>query len=297
MPPRKPRYSSEESRAVKEIAEGKLPPQDLEAEQSVLGALMIDKNAIIKVADTLFPQDFYRPNHQQIYEAILELFSKSQPIDILTVSSLLKEKGHLDELGGMSYLSQLVNLVPTSSHVIHYGNIINRKHILRELISASYEISELAFNEGQETSELLDEAERKIFQISQKHNAAATTKHIKEDLKTAFERIDNLQKQRGKLRGVATGFRQLDNLLAGLQKSDLIIVAARPSLGKTTLAHLVAREIGRQMKDFSDFLVKIEKLKQTGGVDLSTAEDLSLAPGAPSLLLTTLNLPDGNFGI
>ena len=227
--------------------ESKLPPQDIEAEQSVLGSLMIDKNAVVKVADLLIPEDFYRPNHQQIYEAVLDLFAKSQPIDILTVSSRLKEKNILDEAGGMSYLSQLVNTVPTSSHIAHYAKIVNKKHVLRELISASYEISELAFKEDHETSELLDEAEKRIFQISQK-NIGPAFRHVKEDLKNAFERIDDLHKQKGKLRGVATGFRQLDNTLAGLQKSDLIILAARPSLGKTSLALDIARHAALREK-------------------------------------------------
>lgn len=247
MPPRKTKSShkqqttSENVKSVKELLEGRLPPQDIEAEQSVLGALMIDKNAIIKVADTLLPNVFYRPNHQKIYDVILELFSKGQPIDILTVSSRLKEKNLLEEIGGMSYLSQLVNLVPTASHITHYAQIVNKKYVLRELISASYEISEIALHEEKDTAELLDEAEKRIFQISQK-NIGPAFKHIKDDLKQAFERIDDLHKQKGKLRGIPTGFRQLDNLLAGLQRSDLIILAARPSLGKSALALDIARQ-------------------------------------------------------
>jgi replicative DNA helicase len=244
---RKQKTLASPAKPVKETLESKLPPQDIEAEQSVLGSLMIDKNAVVKVADLLIPEDFYRPNHQQIYEAVLDLFAKSQPIDILTVSSRLKEKNILDEAGGMSYLSQLVNTVPTSSHIAHYAKIVNKKHVLRELISASYEISELAFKEDHETSELLDEAEKRIFQISQK-NIGPAFRHVKEDLKNAFERIDDLHKQKGKLRGVATGFRQLDNTLAGLQKSDLIILAARPSLGKTSLALDIARHAALREK-------------------------------------------------
>ncbi|KKU10452.1 MAG: Replicative DNA helicase [Parcubacteria group bacterium GW2011_GWB1_46_8] len=244
---RRQRTAPPERKPVREVIDGKLPPQDLEAEQSVLGSLMIDKNAVIKVADTLVPIDFYRPNHQQIYETVLDLFGKGQPIDILTVSSRLKEKNLLEESGGMSYLSQLVNMVPTSSHIAHYAKIVNKKHVLRELIAASYEINELAFKEDRETTELLDEAEKRVFQISQK-NIGPAFRHVKEDLKTAFERIDDLHKQKGKLRGVPTGFRQLDNILAGLQKSDLIIIAARPSLGKTSLALDIARHAALKEK-------------------------------------------------
>ncbi|MBI2633760.1 MAG: replicative DNA helicase [Parcubacteria group bacterium] len=222
------------------IPEDKLPPQDIETEQSVLGALMLDKNAISRVADILDAEDFYRTNHQQIYETILELFEKNQPIDILTVSSRLKEKELLEEAGGMGYLASLVNLVPTSSHVAHYANIVHKKRVLRDLIAASYEIGALAREEEKDVNEILDEAEQKVFRISQK-SAGPAFAHIKEDLKEAFNRIDQLHKGGGKLRGVSTGFSLLDQYLAGLQKSDLIILAARPSLGKTALALDIAR--------------------------------------------------------
>ena len=222
------------------LLDGKLPPQDIEAEKSVLGALMIDKNAISKVADILAIDDLYKTNHQLIYEVILELFSKNQPIDILTVSSRLKEKGQLEEIGGISYLSELVNAVPSSSHITHYAKIINKKKVLRELLNSAYEIAELALNEEKDPQEILDEAESKIFSIS-KFSISPGLKPIKEDLKEAFDRIDLLNREKNKLRGVPTGFKSLDNLTAGLQKSDLIILAARPSLGKTALALDIAR--------------------------------------------------------
>ena len=225
--PKKKRTEEKE----KILLDGKLPPQDIEAEQSVLGALMIDKNAISKVADILSIDYFYKTNHQLIYEAILELFSKSQPIDILTVSSRLKEKGQLEEIGGISYLSELVNAVPSSSHITHYAKIINKKKILRELLNSAYEIAELALDEEKDPQEILDEAESKIFSIS-KFSISPGLKPIKEDLKEAFDRIDLLNREKNKLRGVPT---------AGLQKSDLIILAARPSLGKTALALDIAR--------------------------------------------------------
>ena len=222
------------------MASGKLPPQDIEAEQSVLGAVMIDKNSLAKVADVLLSEDFYRPNHQKIYTAMIELFSRSEPIDILTVSSRLKEKNELEEIGGMSYLSELVNLVPTSSHIDHYGKIVNKKRILRDLINASYNISELAREEKKDVEDVLDQAEQEIFKISQR-TAGAGFLHIGDDLKKAFERIEELHHHRGKLRGITTGFRSLDNILSGLQKSDLVILAARPSMGKSSLALDIAR--------------------------------------------------------
>lgn len=222
------------------IAQGKLPPQDIEAEQSVLGAIMIDKNSLAKVADVLLPEDFYRPAHEKIYSVMLDLFAKSQPIDILTVSSRLKEKNELEEIGGMSYLSELVNVVPTSSHIDHYGKIVNKKRILRDLINASYNISSIAQDEKQDVENILDQAEQEIFRISQRSTGEGF-EHIGEDLKKAFDRIEELHNHRGKLRGVTTGFRSLDNILSGLQRSDLVILAARPSLGKTSLALDIAR--------------------------------------------------------
>lgn len=225
----------------------KLPPQDIEAEQSVLGALMLDKNAIAKVVDVLEPQDFYRTNHQQMFEIIVELYEKNQPIDVLSVSSRLKEKNLLEEVGGAGYLTSLVSQVPTASHIPHYGNIVHKKRVLRELIAASYEIGSLAREEEKDINQLLDEAEQKIFRISQK-SAGPAFMHIKQDLETAFERIDQLHKGGGKLRGVGTGFVLLDQYLAGLQKSDLIVLAARPSLGKTALALDIARNVALREK-------------------------------------------------
>ncbi len=229
------------------IASGKLPPQDIEAEQSVLGAVMIDKNSLAKVADVLLPEDFYRLNHQKIYTVMIELFSRSEPIDILTVSSRLKEKGELEGIGGMSYLSELVNMVPTSSHIDHYGKIVNKKRVLRDLINASYSISELAREEEKDVEDVLDQAEQEIFRISQRTSGPGF-QHIGDDLRKAFERIEELQHHRGKLRGITTGFKSLDNILSGLQRSDLVILAARPSIGKSSLALDIARNAALKEK-------------------------------------------------
>ena len=209
----------------------KLPPQSIEAEQSLLGSLMLDRNAIIKVADFLMPQDFYRGSHQEIYRACQELFEKGEPIDLLSLANRLKERGKLEEVGGNGYLTELVNSVPTASHVLNYGKIIQRKKILRDLIEASHEIGLLGYDEGEDTDLLLDEAEKKIFGIAQR-SLSQNFVPIKDTLEEAFERIDKLSKHQAGLRGLPTGFTDLDNLLAGLQKSDLIILAARPTLGK-----------------------------------------------------------------
>jgi len=222
--------------------EDKLPPQNIEAEESVLGALIIDKNAIAKVADILFPKDFYQTQNRYIYEAILDLYQKNEPIDILSLSNRLKEKKHLKEIGGESYLASLVNKTPTSAHVSHYAKIVHQKRILRDLIAASYKIAELGWTESEDVNDLLDKAEQTIFSISQK-SIAHDFVPLKEELVQAFERIDQLQKGGNKLRGLSTGFKNLDNYLSGLQKSDMIIIGGRPSLGKTSLALDIARHV------------------------------------------------------
>jgi len=218
----------------------RIPPQNIEAEESVLGALMIDKNAMTKIADMIYPDDFYRSNHQIIYQAMLDLYVKNEPLDILSVSNRLKEKNQLENIGGSSYLTSLVNKVPTASHITHYAKIIHQKKVLRDLIQSSYEIAELGWQENEDVDVLLDKAERSIFSISQR-SLSQEFIPLKEDLTKAFERIDQLTKGGEALRGVPTGFKGLDNILAGLQKSDLIILASRPSLGKSSLALDIAR--------------------------------------------------------
>jgi len=218
----------------------KVPPQNLEAEQAVLGSLLIDKNAIFKVADLLIPQDFYSPAHEKIYENILELYDKHQPIDVLSLTNKLKEKGLIQEVGGSSYLAELTNQIATASHVSHYTNIVKEKKVLRDLIKASAEITEEVFEPSKEIEDLLDDIEQKILSISQK-SLPQNFIQLKEELKTAYERIEKLHQGGSRLRGIPTGFNDLDNLLFGLQKSELIIVGARPSLGKTALVLDIAR--------------------------------------------------------
>ncbi len=225
----------------------RLPPQSIEAEKSVLGCLMIDKNAIFRVADFLTAGDFYKKNHGEIYSVCQELWVKGEPIDFLSVSNRLKEKGLLEEIGSNSYLTELVNCIPTASHVLNYAKIIQRKRVLRDLISAGQEIETLAFNEKEDTEKLVDEAEKRIFSIAQK-GLTQEFVPIKDTLEEAFERIDKLSKHEGGLRGLSSGFNDLDNILAGFQKSDLIILAARPSLGKSALALNLALNIANAEK-------------------------------------------------
>jgi len=237
---------NQDKQTLEPIAD-KLPPQNVEAEQSALGCLMLDKDAIIKIADILRPQDFYRGVHQVIYEAMVELYEHNEPIDTLSTSNKLKEKGKLDEIGGVSYLTSLVNSIPTAAHVVTYAHIIQKKSILRRLIAAANEITFKAYKENEDVEEVLDESEQKIFNVSQKY-LHQNFVPIKPALKEAFERIDKLHKGDGILRGIPTGFYSLDNILGGLQKADLLILASRPSLGKTTLALDIARHVATKEK-------------------------------------------------
>ena len=209
----------------------KLPPQDIEAEKSLLGCLMVDPQAIVKVVDFLLPRDFYQQKHKSIYAVMMELFEKRSGIDVLSVSSRLKEKNKAEETGGAGYLTELVNSVPTASHIVNYAKIVQQKRILRDLISAGYDISSLAQQETADIDILLDQAEKRIFSIAQRSLTQAFAP-IKDSLEETWKRIDELSKHKGGLRGIPTGFKALDNILSGLQKSDLIILAARPSLGK-----------------------------------------------------------------
>lgn len=220
----------------------KIPPHNLEAEQSVLGALMIDKDAIIQIADVLNPDDFYSPSHGKIYETVLKLFNKTQPVDIVGIKDKLQESGDLQNIGGPSYLTQLIESVPASSSIAYYAKIVKEKKVLRDLINISAEIGEIASRrQDEDIEELLDEAEQKVFAVSQS-SVHQQFIHIKEELHHAYERIENGARG-GKLRGISTGFPELDHILAGLQKSNLIVVGARPSVGKTSFALDLARHI------------------------------------------------------
>lgn len=220
----------------------KKPPQNIEAEQSLLGCLMLDKNAIVKVADFISAEDFYKDSHKEIYSAMMDLFSKMEPIDIISISTRLKEKEKLEQIGGSGYLSSLINIVPTATHVANYAKIVREKKVLRDLIEASHEIGLDAFDESQDVDFLLDKAEKRVFSIGQKSLTQAFIP-IKDILGETFERIDQLSKNQGDFRGIPTGFKKLDNILSGLQRSDLVILAARPSMGKSSMALDIAKYV------------------------------------------------------
>jgi len=233
--------------ATKNTNDLRVPPQNIEAERSVLGALMLDKDAIIKVANLIRNGDFYKDDHNMIYEAMVELYEQREPIDLLSLSNRLEEKGQLEKVGGSSYLTSLVNSVPSSSNITHYAKVVQKKSTLRKLIITASEIVELGYREAEDVEKILDVAEQKLFGVSQKYIKQDFVP-IKSILEAAFDRIDELHKGDHKLRGIPSGFPDLDNILAGFQKSDLVILAARPSIGKTSLALDLARQVAVQQK-------------------------------------------------
>lgn len=229
------------------MPEQRLPPQNHEAEQCLLGCLLIDQEAFYKVADAINGDDFYRESHRAVFDAMIDLNSKHEPIDILTLGNRLEELDKLQLAGGRAYLVELANSISTAGNVTHYAAIVQKKSTLRRLLSAAGDITEMGFDEAEDIDVILDTAERSLFAVSQKFLRSAFV-DIKNVLSDAFERIDELHRNKGKMRGVPTGFTELDNLLAGLQKSDLIILAARPSVGKSTLAMDIARTVGIKNK-------------------------------------------------
>lgn len=225
----------------------RVPPHSSEAESSVLGALLLDKDAIIAVAEFLKGEDFYDERHKQIYEAILSLFEERTPVDVLTVTQRLKKKKALKNVGGAAYLSQLTNRVPTAAHVEHYGKIVRDTATKRALMSAATRLVDFSMDEGLTAADLMDKAESEVFALSQKNISKAFTS-VKDTLAESFDRLDELHKQGEGLRGVPTGFKDLDSALAGFQKSNLIILAARPGVGKTSLALNIAQHVAVKEK-------------------------------------------------
>lgn len=225
----------------------KVPPHSEEAEQSVLGALLIDKDAIVEVIGFLRPEYFYDEKHGKIFESILELYEAHEPVDLVTLTEILKKKRAYTVVGGAAYLSELVNLVPTSAHVEHYARIVQDHFTKRELISAAAKVTAVAFDESIEAKKVLDQAEQSIFSISQAHSRQNFIP-VKDVLAESFDRLDELHRDAGGLRGVPTGFADLDNKLAGMHNSNLLILAARPGLGKTSLVLSIAQHVAVERK-------------------------------------------------
>ena len=265
-----------------------VPPQNPEAESSLIGSLMIDKDAIIKVADIVNADDFYVTKNSQIFESIVGLFERREPIDVVTLADSLEKKGVLDDIGGASYLTELVNSVPSSAHVAQYARIVADKATLRRLIQAAGSINNMAYSEDGALDVVLDEAEQALFAVSQKH-LKQNFIPIQEVLTQSFERLDGLHKDKHSLRGVPTGYRGLDNLLAGLQNSDLIILAARPSMGKTSFAINIAQHVAtKEGIPVGIFSLEMSKEQLIDRM-------LSSEAGIDSWKLRTGNLEDSDF--
>ena len=225
----------------------RVPPHSENAEVSVLGALLLDKDAVIAVAEFLKPEDFYDDRHREIFECAVELYEERVPVDVLTVSERLKKRKALKMIGGTGYLTDLVNKVPTAAHVEHYGKIVKDAAIKRLLLASATRLVDLSLDEGTNAAELMDKAESDIFSLSQRHLSKSFTL-VKDALAESFDRLDELHKQGEGLRGVPTGFKDLDDCLAGMQKSNLLILAARPGIGKTSLALNIAQNLAVKYK-------------------------------------------------
>ncbi len=263
-------------------------PQNIEAEASLLGALLIDSDAIVKVADQLTSADFFEVRHRRIYEAILQLYEQHDAIDVLTLADRLKNNGHIDSVGGPAYLTELTNFVPTAAHVEQYADIVAQKALRRRLISASKDIAGLGFDESKQLRELIEEAETRLFEVSQQHVKQSVIS-LEAILAESFDRLDDLHKDKQKIRGIPTGFKDIDEKLAGFQRSDLIILAARPSMGKTALAlnfaHNVAVQANQPVLIFSLEMSKEQLVDRL----------LSMESGVDAWALRTGNLTDADF--
>ncbi len=225
----------------------KLTPQSLEAEQALLGSLILDTNAMIQVGDRITPEDCYAEKHKMILETMMDLARRHEPIDLMSVANRLEERKELERIGGRTYLIHLSNCVPTASHVKHYADIVQKKATLRRLLSAASEIMAMGYEQEEDVENILDVAEQKLFNVSKNFLKAGFTP-IHDVLDTAFERIDEVHREKGKIRGIPTQFLDLDSMLGGLQKSDLVILAARPSCGKTAFALDIARQAALKNK-------------------------------------------------
>jgi len=228
--------------ANKNVPAGKIPPQNIDAEKSLLGAVLIDEETLADITEHVTLRDFYEKRHSMIYDAMMRLYEKRKPVDLLTLTDELKRKKELEEVGGSAYLTELTNYVPTSAHAESYAEIVAQKAVRRRLIKASGEISEMGFDEESTTQELLQQAEAELFAVSDQ-SLKQDLVSIETILTDSFDRMEELHRNKGQLRGVRTGYRDLDNMTAGLQRSDLIILAARPAMGKTTLVTNLAYNV------------------------------------------------------
>lgn len=274
--------------ADKTVPAGKIPPQNVDAEMSLLGAVLIDEETLADITEHVKPHDFYDKRHAVIFDAMMRLYEKNKPVDLLTLTDELKRKKELDDIGGSAYLTELTNYVPTAAHAESYAEIVAQKAVRRRLIKASGEISELSYDENSSTQELLQQAEAELFSVSDQ-SLKQDLISLESILTESFDRIEELHRNKGSLRGVRTGYRDLDNMTAGLQRSDLIILAARPAMGKTTLVTNLAYNVATIAKQpvlFFSLEMSKEQL-----VDRMLAD----ASGVDAWNIRTGNLSDDDF--
>ncbi len=266
----------------------KVPPQNIDAEKSLLGAILIDEGVLADVSEVVKPKDFYDKNHELIFDGIMRLYEKHKPVDMLTLTDELKRKDHLSLVGGSAYLSELTNYVPTAAHAEAYAELVAQKAVRRRLIKASGEISEMGYDENTDVQELLSKAESELFSVSDQ-SLKQDLISIESVLTDSFDRMEELHQNKGALRGIRTGYRDLDNMTAGLQRSDLIILAARPAMGKTTLVTNLAYNVATiEQKAVLFFSLEMSKEQL---VDRMLAD----AAGVDSWNIRTGNLSDDDF--
>jgi replicative DNA helicase len=274
--------------ADKNVPAGKIPPQNLDAEMSLLGAVLIDEETLADISEHVTPKDFYDKRHGIVYGAMMRLYEKHKPVDLLTLTEELSRKKELETIGGSAYLTELTNYVPTAAHAEAYAELVSQKAIRRRLIKASGDISELGYDEETSTQELLEQAEAQLFSVSDQ-SLKQDLVSIESILTESFDRMEELHRNKGTLRGVRTGYRDLDNMTAGLQRSDLIILAARPAMGKTTLVTNLAYNVATIAKQpvlFFSLEMSKEQL-----VDRMLAD----ASGVDAWNIRTGNLSDEDF--
>jgi len=274
--------------ATKDVPAGKIPPQNLDAEMSLLGAVLIDEETLADISEHVKPKDFYDKRHGLIYDAMMRLYEKRKPVDLLTLTEELKKKNDIETIGGSAYLTELTNYVPTAAHAEAYAELVAQKAIRRRLIKASADISEMGFDEETSTEQLLEAAEAELFAVSDQ-SLKQDLVSIESILTESFDRMEELHRNKGQLRGVRTGYRDLDNMTAGLQRSDLIILAARPAMGKTTLVTNLAYNVATIAKQ-SVLFFSLEMSKEQL-VDRMLAD----ASGVDSWNIRTGNLSDDDF--
>ena len=274
--------------ADKSVPAGKVPPQNLDAEMSLLGAVLIDEETLADVSEFVTPKDFYDKRHGIIYDAMMRLYEKHKPVDLLTLTDELKRKKELEDVGGSVYLTELTNYVPSAAHASAYAELVAQKAVRRRLIKASADISEMGFDEETSTDELLEKAEAELFSVSDQ-SLKQDLVSLESILTESFDRLEELHRNKGSLRGIRTGYRDLDNMTAGLQRSDLIILAARPAMGKTTLVTNLAYNVATIAKQpvlFFSLEMSKEQL-----VDRMLAD----ASGVDSWNIRTGNLSEDDF--